>query len=68
MKSELHFWATLNYVLNNAVRHRYVHHWQEWPYSNASQYLADVGRELAEERWRTYPVLDYGQDWDPPEL
>ena len=24
MKSERHFWATLNYVLHNAVRHGYV--------------------------------------------
>jgi putative transposase len=68
MKSEGHFWATFNYVLNNAVHHRYVARWQDWPYSNAEQYLADVGREEAERRWREYPVLDYGEDWDPPEL
>ncbi|QDU30367.1 hypothetical protein ETAA8_54950 [Anatilimnocola aggregata] len=68
MKSERHFWATLNYVLNNAVRHQYVMCWQDWPHSNAAQYLADVGRELAEKRWREYPVLDYGDGWDPPDL
>jgi putative transposase len=68
MKSERHFWATLNYVLHNAVRHGYVEHWQDWPYSNAARYLAEVGREEAERRWREYPILDYGKDWDPPEL
>jgi putative transposase len=68
MKSERHFWATLNYVLHNAVRHGYVERWQDWPYSNAAQYLAEVGREAAERRWRAYPILDYGKDWDPPEL
>ena len=68
MKSDAHFWATLNYVLNNAVRHGYVERWQDWPYSNAAQYLAEVDRELAERRWRQYPILDYGKDWDPPEL
>ena len=68
MKSERHFWATLNYVLNNAVRHGYVKRWQAWPYSNAAQYLADVGRDEAERRWREYPILDYGKDWDPPKL
>jgi putative transposase len=68
MKSEAHFWASLNYVLHNAVRHGYAGYWQDWPYSNAAQYLAEVGRETAERRWRAYPVLDYGEDWDPPGL
>ena len=67
MKSERHFWATLNYVLHNAVRHGYVERWQDWPSSNAAQYLAEVGREEAARRWRSYPVLDYGDGWDPPE-
>ena len=68
MKSERHFWATLNYVLHNPVRHGYVEHWQDWPYSSAAQYLEDVGRAEAERRWREYPILDYGKDWDPPDL
>jgi putative transposase len=68
MKSERHVGATLNYVLHNAVHHGYVERWQDWPYSNAAQYLAEVGREVAERRWREYPILDYGKDWDPPEL
>ena len=68
MKSQRHFWATLNYVLHNAVRHGYVARWQAWPYSNAAQYLAEVGHEQAERCWREYPILDFGADWDPPEL
>ncbi|MFZ5833720.1 MAG: transposase [Planctomycetota bacterium] len=68
MKSEGHFWASLNYVLHNAVRHGYVDQWQQWPYSNARQYLEQVGRETAERRWRAYPIFDYGATWDPPEL
>jgi putative transposase len=68
MKSVRDFWATVNYVLHNAVRHGYVDRWQDWPYSNAVLYLAEVGRAEAERRWREYPILDYGKDWDPPEL
>jgi putative transposase len=68
MKSEGHFWASLNYVLHNAVRHGYVRRWQDWPYSNAEQYLEEVGYEVAKRRWHAYPILDYGKDWDPPEL
>jgi putative transposase len=68
IKSEGHFWATMNYVLNNAVRHGYVRRWQDWPYSNAAAYLSEVGRDAAARRWKSYPPLDYGKDWDPPEL
>jgi putative transposase len=68
MKSERHFWASVNYVLHNAVRHRYAERWQDWPYSNAAEYLEDVGRDLAERRWREYPILEYGNHWDPPDL
>jgi putative transposase len=67
IKSERHFWATMNYVLHNAVRHGYAQRWQDWPYSNAAQYLTEIGRAEAERRWREYPLLDYGKDWDPPE-
>ncbi len=68
IKSERHFWASMNYVLHNAVRHGYADRWQDWPYSNAAQYLAEVGRAEAERRWREYPLLNYGKDWDPPEF
>ena len=64
MKSSRHFWASLNYVHNNAVHHGYVKKWQDWPYSSVHQYLAEVGIETAEAIWREYPVLDYGKGWD----
>src|SRR5438552_3468532 len=35
MKSERHFWASLNYVHHNAVHHGYVKRWEEWPWSSA---------------------------------
>lgn len=68
MKGEGHFCATLNYVLHNAVRHGYVARWQDWPYCNAAEYLAEVGEKEAKRRWLKYPILDYGKNWDPPEL
>ena len=68
IKSERHFWATLNYILHNPVHHGYVERWQDWPYSSATDYLAEIGRTEAERRWREYPILDYGKSWDPPEL
>ena len=65
MRSERHYYASLNYVNHNAVKHGYVSRWQDWPYSSANQYLANVGTETALKIWREYPVLDYGKDWDP---
>lgn len=64
MKSERHFWASLNYVHNNPVHHGYVEHWQDWPWSSARDYLKQVGRERAKRIWQKYPVLDYGKKWD----
>ena len=65
IKSEGHYFATLNYVLNNAVHHGYVTRWTEWPYCSVAEYLESVGRDHAEQIWRSYPLYDYGKDWDP---
>jgi putative transposase len=64
MKSARHFWASLNYVNNNAVKHGYVEKWQNWAFSSARRYLEEFGEEKAAYIWRKYPILDYGKDWD----
>ena len=64
IRSDRHFYASLNYVLNNAVHHGYVDRWQDWPWSNAPEYLKEVGEERAAEIWRKYPILNYGRGWD----
>jgi putative transposase len=68
IKSNRHFWATLNYILHNPVKHGYVTRWQDWPYSNAAEYLSETGHEEATRRWREYPILDFGAGWDDAEL
>jgi putative transposase len=68
MRSERHFWATVNYVHHNPVHHGYVKKWEEWPFSSAGEYLRAVGRHKALETWRNYPVRNYGKGWDDPEL
>ncbi len=64
MRSERHFYASLNYIHHNPVKHGYVSQWQDWPYSSAVEYLEKVGKQRAMEIWREYPVLDYGKEWD----
>ncbi len=64
MKSNRHFWASLNYVHHNAVHHGYVKRWQDWAFSSADSFLENFGREKTAEIWKEYPILDYGKDWD----
>lgn len=68
MRSEEHFWATLNYLHHNPVRHGYVSKWQEWPWSSARDYLANQGADEAARIWNAFPVLDYGTGWDDASL
>ena len=64
MKSERHFWATLNYIHNNPVKHGYVGKWQDWPWGSAGNFLEKMGRDEAKRIWRKYPVGKYGEEWD----
>jgi len=68
MRSERHFWATMNYVHHNPVHHGYVERWTDWPWSSATEFLAQTDPDEAKRIWREYPVSDYGQGWDDPTL
>ena len=41
MKSERHFWATLNYIHHNPVKHGYVKRAIDWPHSTIHRYVAN---------------------------
>lgn len=64
MKSDRHFWASMNYIHNNPVRHGYAERWTDWPFSSASQYLDALGREEAVRVWREFDISEMGKDWD----
>ncbi len=64
IRSERHFWASLNYVHNNAVHHGYADKWQDWPWSSAEDFLNQHGREETLRIWLEYPLYDYGKKWD----
>ena len=68
MRSDRHFWASLNYVHHNPVHHGYVVRWTDWPWSSASPYLAQTGPTDAARIWHDFPIRDYGQGWDDPGL
>jgi putative transposase len=46
IRSERHYWATINYIHNNPVHHGYVRLWSDWPYSSAGDFIEQVGRKL----------------------
>jgi putative transposase len=64
IRSHRHFWASVNYIHHNPVRHGYTEKWQDWPWSSAAAFVERVGRETASKIWRKYPILDYGKTWD----
>jgi len=64
MKSERHFWTSMNYIHHNPVKHGYVKKWTDWPYSSAAKFLETVGYDEALRIWYEYPLLDYGKNWD----
>ena len=68
MRSDRHYWATLNYVHHNPVHHRYVERWTDWLWSSAPEYLAQTGPDEAKRTWREYPLGDYGKGWDDAEM
>ena len=68
MRSDRHFWSSLNYIHHNPVHHRYVKRWTDWPWSSAAEYLARSNTIEAKRVWQNYPVLDYGKNWDEPEM
>jgi putative transposase len=68
IRSERHYWATFNYIHHNPVRHGYVARWTDWPWSSTAEYLTQTGVEEAKRIWREYPVRDYGEGWDEPEM
>jgi putative transposase len=64
MRGDGHFWATINYINHNPVKHGYTKRWQDWPWSSATSYLKEVGHDTAARRWTEYPIDRYGEYWD----
>lgn len=64
IRSERHYYASLNYNHANPVKHGNVPLAHEWEWSSLAVYLELVGRECLAKWWTQYPVDDYGKGWD----
>jgi len=64
IRSERHYWATVNYIHHNPVKHGYVNRMEEWPWSSIHDYAAAHGEEWLRRTWSAFPVGNYGKGWD----
>lgn len=64
IRSERHYYATVNYIHYNAVKHGLVATAYDWPWSSVHRYLEHHGREWLRDAWVRYPVREYGRQWD----
>ena len=64
IRSERHYYTTLNYIHYNPTKHNYVQNPKDWTYSSLHWYEKHFGIEWLRDLWRTHPVRDYGKGWD----
>jgi putative transposase len=64
IRSERHFYTSLNYIHANPVKHGYVDRADDWPWCSLRRYLEQQGRELLADWWQQYPPRNYGKGWD----
>ncbi|MGL5058512.1 MAG: REP-associated tyrosine transposase [Microcoleus sp.] len=64
IRSERHYYTTLNYLHYNPVKHGRAESPYDWTTSSIHCYLENYGRDWLRSCWVDYPVLDYGKGWD----
>ena len=64
MRSDAHFYATLNYIHHNPIKHGFVKQWQDWAFSSVHWYFEEKGRELAAQQLAWLPVAGVRPGWD----
>jgi len=64
IRNERHYFASVNYIHANPVRHKCAKDSRQWPWSSLHTYLEEVGRDTLKQWWHEYPVDHYGKGWD----
>ena len=64
IRSEGHYFTTVNYIHYNPVRHGYTKRMDDWQWSSFHWYLEEKGRDWLVEIWKKYPLKNYGDKWD----
>ena len=63
IRSERHYYTTLNYIHYNPTKHRYVQRPLDWACSSLHWYQKHFGIEWLRDLWTAYPVRQYGKGW-----
>ncbi|MGD2205516.1 MAG: transposase [Anaerolineae bacterium] len=64
IRSEGHYYTTLNYIHYNPVKHGGVQSPYDWAESSVHWYREHHGRDWLRDLWVRYPLRDYGRGWD----
>lgn len=64
IRGERHYLATVNYIHQNPVKHRWVDHAESWPWSSIHDMVEAQGAEWARRVREDYPIGEYGRGWD----
>lgn len=64
IRSDLHFWTTVNYIHYNPVKHNFTSEMETWPWSSYQLYLKNKGQVWVDELFSQHPLHDYGKGWD----
>jgi len=64
IRSERHYYTTLNYIHYNPVKHRLVDSPYDWTWSSVHWYLENEGRQWLRDLWSSFTVRNYGSGWD----
>lgn len=64
IRSERHYYTTLNYIHYNPVKHGWAESPYNWSESSVHWYLEYYGRDWLRSCWVEHPVRDYGKGWD----
>ncbi|MBN2002050.1 MAG: transposase [Anaerolineae bacterium] len=64
IRSDRHYYTTLNYIHYNPLKHETADSPYNWPWSSVHWYLKHHGREWLRDLWQSYPLRDYGKTWD----
>jgi len=64
IRNDAHYWASVNYIHANPMRHDCVIDASQWPTSSIHLYIDQMGHERMARLWNEYPISNYGKSWD----
>jgi putative transposase len=64
IRNDDHYWASVNYIHKNPVKHGYASDLSEWPAGSFNIFQETIGKDRMSLILQNYPVDDMGAVWD----